>query len=420
MKTMKNFIFFNPILVLVFLHSFSFGQDIESFILPYADDIIEKTAFEFKDVSTDMVYSSTVNLDINQHLVIESKYARWGYTSALVYDGLRELGILLEKPSYVDFGNRANAFFFDNKAYYLQVRESGYGIDGLQNFSRFRGLWDDGAQTAALINSYSDKPREDYLQYFEKVAEFFFQYDDNQKNRRTPQMSNVDHIYAECSFMARMGKLTGETKYFDYCVRKAEETEKFHLDRSMGLYDQIYYPDLQITNHIKWLRGMGWASMGLADILDNLPKDHPGYQQVLGIYQKIMIGVSAYQTKTGLWRHLVDRADCFEEPSGSAYIVYALAKGVNRGWLDPRYRDVAMAGWRGIVQARNADGEFINVPGTVSNSISPTYYYNNTIDKTHDYMMGPLLLAGAEMIKLYKKYNKPATGNWIFEHEGYE
>ena len=195
-------------------------------------------------------------------------------------------------------------------------------------------------------------------------------------------------------------------------MKEVLETESLFCDPLTGLYDQYYYPELKVTNNIKWLRGMGWAAIGIVNILSELPEDHPGYDKVLRIYQKMVIAVSAYQTESGLWRHLVDRSDIYVETSGSTYIVYAIAKGINDGLLDPIYRDVAMAGWRGIESMQDENGNIKNVTPGVSGSTSPSYYFSTSFDEANTHFYGPLFLAGTEMMKLYRKYDKPKVRGW--------
>jgi rhamnogalacturonyl hydrolase YesR len=275
---------------------------------------------------------------------------------------------------------------------------------------RFKGVWNDGAQTAALIKVYREDPRDDYMDYMNQVADYFFSFDNNEAQK--PGNKNIDQIYTKGVFMARMGKLTGEAKYFDYCVKEVLKMDSLFYDPLTGLYDQYYYTKLNVTNRIKWLRGIGWASIGIVNILSELPRDHSEYDKVLQVFEKMVIGISAYQTKSGLWRHLVDRQDCFEETSGSTYMVYAIAKGINNGVLDPLYRDVAMAGWQGILSMQDKDGNIKNVTIGVSSSTSPSYYYSSTFDEANKHFYGPLFLAGAEMIKLYNKFDKPKPRDW--------
>ncbi|MCK5210418.1 MAG: glycoside hydrolase family 88 protein [Cyclobacteriaceae bacterium] len=410
---MKNiFLLFTVILVCTLSNGYS--QNIEGFLRPYADAIVQETAFEFTDKETGEKFASTKNLPVKPNLIIESEFLHWRYTSALVYDGLRELGLELNEEKYTNFGDRAFTFFFDNKNYLADLKSNGYTIEGLENFMRFAGVWNDGAQTAAMVKVYRKDQRADYLEYMKQVANFFFDYEKREAENSAKQRrnKNIDQLYTKGVFMARMGKLTGEVKYFDYSVKEVLETDSLFYDTMTGLYSQYYYPNLNVTNNIKWLRGMGWAAIGIVNILSELPEDHPGYERVLNAFQKMVIRISAYQTKSGLWRHLVDKADCFEETSGSTYIVYAIAKGINEGFLDPGYRDVAMAGWQGIVSMQDANGKIKNVTSGVSGSTSPTYYYNNSIEESDSHLYGPLFLAGTEMIKLYKTYDKPKVRGW--------
>ena len=388
---------------LIFSLSNCYAQNIEEFLRPYADKIVRNTAFEFRDKNTNHKYSSTKNLPVKQHLEIESEYLHWSYTSALAYDGLFELGKTINEESYIDFTKNAFTFFFENKSYFEKVKKEGYTIGGLKNFMRFAGVWHDGALTAAFLNIFQgEEIPADYLEYLNQVSEYFFENERKEASasRNKKGKKNVDQIYTKGVFMARMGRLTGETKYFDYCVKQVVEFDSLFYDPLTGLYSQYYYPHLKVTNNIKWLRGSGWAAIGIANILSAMPEDHPGYDQVLNIFKKIIIGVSSYQTKSGLWRHLVNRTDCFEETSGSTYIVYAVAKGVNAGYLANEYRDVAIAGWQGILSMKDADGKIRNVTSQVSGSTSPSYYYNNPVNESDNHLYGALFLAGVEMMKL--------------------
>ncbi len=386
------------------------SQNTEAFLRPYADEIIRTSAFEFVDKESGEKFSSAKDLPLKQNLKVEPVYLRWHYTSALVHDGLLSLGTVLEENNYAGFGTRYFKFVFDNQDYLNKIKDKGYMIEGLERFGRFRGIWDNGAQAAALINVYESDPRPEYMEYLEQVAKFFLQYekDPSQKSRR----KNIDKIYTQGVFMAKMGKLTNNSSYFDYCVKKVLELDRLHFDSRTGLYDQMYYPELKTTNSMKWLRGIGWSSMALVNILASLPEDHPGYEETLEIYRKQIAGISSYQCESGLWKHLVDHPDSYEETSGSVYIVYAVARGVNEGYLDPIYRDVAMAGWQGLVSKRMPNGDIAGSTPGVSGSTSPAYYLSYPTVSNGDHLFGPLFLAGAEMIKLYHKFDRPVPKDW--------
>ncbi len=86
---------------------------------------------------------------------------------------------------------------------------------------------------------------------------------------------------------------------------------------------------------------------------------------------------------------------------------YAIAKGINEGWISHVYGPVALTGWNALKTSVLKNGA---VDGTCEGTTfahDNTYYYNRgaSIYATHGY--GPLLYAGAEMIRLLQndKFN---------------
>jgi len=64
----KRYLFFITLFMIAILHGYS--QNMESFIRPYADAIVEETNFEFTDKRTGEKFPSTNNLPLKQNLII--------------------------------------------------------------------------------------------------------------------------------------------------------------------------------------------------------------------------------------------------------------------------------------------------------------------------------------------------------------
>jgi rhamnogalacturonyl hydrolase YesR len=108
----------------------------------------------------------------------------------------------------------------------------------------------------------------------------------------------------------------------------------------------------------------------------------------------------ARQSGSGLWHQLLDHEDTYLETSASAMFVYALAHGINHGWLSPAFGSAALVGWNAVATRVNEKG---GVEGTCVGTnfdLSLPYYYNRptSVNALHGY--GPVLLAGAEVLKL--------------------
>lgn len=397
------------------------AQDVEPFLRGIADKIIEDSKIAFINDETGEVIESKNGLIPQAGLSVGSPCAQWTYTSSVLCDAFYSLGNALNDEKYSQYVLSNHQFVFDNKEFIKQSNaKKKTRISELGNFGRLGGVWSSGPQGGTVLNSYLINKNPEYLDYVKKTATHLEALRTKEKTDPETQMNRkgLDSVYAYIATMARLGKLTGEQHYFDFSVELVKETELFY-DPAFKLYAQAYFPDLKVTNNIFWLRGMGWTAFALVELLSNMPEENPDFDEVLSIYQKLMIGIAQYQTSSGLWHHLVNRPDSFEETSGSIFIVYAFAKGLNQGWLPERYRDVAMTGWRGMMSKQTEDGSIEGNTGSVRTSTSPAYYLNNSTKKADAYLSGVLLLAGTEMLELYKNPDnrKTTTARWKFSHD---
>jgi unsaturated rhamnogalacturonyl hydrolase len=94
--------------------------------------------------------------------------------------------------------------------------------------------------------------------------------------------------------------------------------------------------------------------MGVADVLAEMPKDHPKRAAVVAVLRRLATAIARVQDPaTGVWWQVLDaagRPGNYLEASASAMFVYALTKGVGNGWLDAkRFAPVAARGYAGTV-----------------------------------------------------------------------
>ncbi len=122
-------------------------------------------------------------------------------------------------------------------------------------------------------------------------------------------------------------RATGDKKYLD---RDAMEMTAYleKLQQPNGLF--YHAPDVPFY----WGRGDGWVAAGMAEMLRELPSDHPQRKKIFDSYQKMMAALLKYQGKDGMWRQLIDHDEAWPESSGSAMFTFALITGVKNGWLD--------------------------------------------------------------------------------------
>jgi rhamnogalacturonyl hydrolase YesR len=164
-----------------------------------------------------------------------------------------------------------------------------------------------------------------------------------------------DSVFMGTTIVAQAGALTGERKYFDMADRHLRFMEKLDL-RPDGLYRH------QPTTDAAWGRGNGFAALGLALTLAELPRDTEGYEHALASYRSLMAALAPLQNRDGLWRNVVNYPGTYAEFSGTAMIGFALQRGLDAGWISGRdYQRAVDRAWVAVNSRSSSDGKFIDV-----------------------------------------------------------
>jgi rhamnogalacturonyl hydrolase YesR len=88
----------------------------------------------------------------------------------------------------------------------------------------------------------------------------------------------------------------------------------------------------------------------MAELLRDLPKDHPQRARIVAGYDKMMAALLATQGADGLWKQLLDRPETWAETSCTGMFAFAMITGVKEGWLDAAaYAPAARRAWLALV-----------------------------------------------------------------------
>jgi rhamnogalacturonyl hydrolase YesR len=215
----------------------------------------------------------------------------------------------------------------------------------------------------------------------------------------------VDDLYMSVPFLAQMARLTGERSYFDDAARQVTQYSGRLLNQSTGLYDHAWFENTTNDPKFYWGRGDGWALMAMAELLSVMPEEHSERSRVLAIFRQAAQGVAAVQSGNGMWRQLLDKPDSYLETSASAMFTFAIARGVNRGWLSPVYAPVAQTGWQAVARRVRDDGQIEGICVGTTAAYDAVYYYNRPTDLAAMQGYGPALMAGAEVITMLRSFD---------------
>lgn len=240
--------------------------------------------------------------------------------------------------------------------------------------------------------------------------------------KRYPYQMWLDGLYMGSPFYAEYGVLFDEPEAIDDVVKQFVLMEKHARDSDTGLlyhgWDEKKVQEWADSetglSQCFWGRGTGWFAMALVDVLDYVPVDHPGRQDLIGILQRLAKAVLTVQDEaTGVWWQVLDKPgedDNYLEASASSMFIYALAKGIRKGYLNEDFLNAMRKAYRGVLDTfitSNADGS-LNL-----NSICRTAGLGYGRDGSYDYYVhqeeivsndgkgvGPFIMASLEMSML--------------------
>ncbi|PQE24947.1 cell wall glycosyl hydrolase protein [Rutstroemia sp. NJR-2017a WRK4] len=162
-----------------------------------------------------------------------------------------------------------------------------------------------------------------------------------------------------------------------------------------------------------WDRALGWYMMALVDVLDYFPKSHPGYAKLLNWFVTASAGVTAAQDSTGGWWLVMNtpypgKPRNYIESSGSAMFLYAILKGVRKGYLGCEYVAPMQKGYKYVAEtfvAYNGTNGTVNWEGTVlvgslGSNATFEYYTSIAIDENDMKGAGPFIYASVEIEQL--------------------
>ncbi|HUB79899.1 MAG TPA: glycoside hydrolase family 88 protein [Bryobacteraceae bacterium] len=337
----------------------------------------------------------------------------WDYPIGVALAGMLLVSDVTGDRTYSDYTLRNFDFIFDHLDYFRrQAAQFGPQPNGYRRFIHMAALDDCGAIGAALIKAYARKPDPRYRAAIDQIADYIahkqMRLPDGTLARARPQPVSlwIDDSYMSIPFLAQMGKLTGDRSWYDDAARQVIGMAERLQDPATGLYDHAWFENTASYDpKFFWGRGAGWGLMSAAELLSVLPEDHPQRARVLEIFRRAARGVVQTQGGTGMWHQLLDKTDSYLETSASAMFTFAIARGVNRGWLSPVYAPVAQAGWQALAKMVRPDGRIEGICVSTTAAYDAVYYYNRPTDLGAMQGYGPVLMAGAEVVAMLRQFD---------------
>jgi rhamnogalacturonyl hydrolase YesR/lysophospholipase L1-like esterase len=316
-------------------------------------------------------------------------HACWAWTNATLYVGMAEWAEISGQQRYWDF-----LYTIGEKNRWKTGRNIHFA-DDICIIQAYQQLYEKFKEEKIIkpsveaLNQIIDTPKNASLHYESEGSH--------------SRWCWCDALFMAPTAFARMGKTTGNKRYFDYMDKEFWTTyDSLYCPQEKLFFRDTRYKTMREENGEKvfWGRGNGWVIGGLTIIIDNLPDDYPSKPRYMNLYKEMMERIAGLQDSQGFWRSsLLDQsAYPMPETSASGFFTYGLLWGINRGYLNRAvFLPNAQKAWDALCSTVHDDGKlgFVQPIGADPKKVC--------FDDTEVYGVGAFLLAGKEMYKLKMK-----------------
>jgi unsaturated rhamnogalacturonyl hydrolase len=338
---------------------------------------------------------------------------KWDYVHGLVLTGFEKLYEKSHNKKYYDYVIGYADTLIDSSGTIATYKFSNYNIDMIEAGKLLFGLYDNTKDVKYLKAMQLLRKQ---LEEHPRTSEGGFWH-----KKIYPNQMWLDGLYMGAPFYARYTVEFENGKNLDDVAKQFELIQKHSRDEKTGLLYHGWDESKQMdwanketgTSPNFWSRSLGWYAMALVDVLDYFPKDHPKQPELVGYLNQLAEALTKFQAPSGLWYQVTDmggKEGNYLESTGTSMFAYALAKGVNKGYLPTEYLEVANTAFDGLTRdlIKVADDGEITITqacavaglgGNPYRDGSYEYYVNERKKDNDPKATGPFILAALELDK---------------------
>jgi unsaturated rhamnogalacturonyl hydrolase len=338
---------------------------------------------------------------------------KWDYVHGLVLTGFERLYEKTENQKYYDYIKEYVDTLIDSTGAIATYKFSNYNIDMIE-------------AGKLLFNIYNGTKDEKYLKAMQLLRQQLEEHPRTSEGgfwhkKIYPHQMWLDGLYMGAPFYARYTVQFEDGKNLDDVAKQFELIQKHSLDEKTGLLYHGWDESKQMdwankktgTSPNFWSRSLGWYAMALVDVLDYFPKGHPKQPELISYLNQLAEALTKFQDTSGLWYQVTDmggKEGNYLESTGTSMFAYALAKGVNKGYLPSEFKEVANKAFDGLTRDLIVvadDGEITitqacavaGLGGNPYRDGSYEYYVNERKKDNDPKATGPFILAALELDK---------------------
>lgn len=336
---------------------------------------------------------------------------KWNYTQGLMGLAFMRLNEATKEERYYQYAKGYADSLIDGNGEIYRYKMDNYNIDQVNPGKMMFLLYDrtGDPRYEKVIHTLREQ-----LESQPRIAEGGFWH-----KKIYPDQMWLDGLYMGAPFYAEYALRYNQPEDFCDVVNQFLIVAARTYDPATGLYRHAFDASRKmawadsVTGQAPhaWGRAMGWFSMAIVDVLDFLPEEQTGRDQIIDIFRRMVKKLTEIQDPaTGGWYQVADRPGDegnYIETSCTAMFAYSIFKGVRMGYLDPEYLATAQKAYNGLLDnfiVTGPDGlvTMKNICGVAGLGGDPyrdgsyEYYIGEIIRDNDPKGVGPFIMASLE------------------------
>jgi unsaturated rhamnogalacturonyl hydrolase len=336
---------------------------------------------------------------------------KWNYTQGLMGLAFMRLNEATKDERYYEYARGYADSLIDSEGVIFRYKQENYNLDHVNPGKMMFLLYDRtrDQRYEKVIHTLRDQ-----LESQPRTAEGGFWH-----KKIYPDQMWLDGLYMGAPFYAEYALRYNRPQDFSDVVNQFLIVAARTWDPATGLYRHAFDASKKmawadsVTGQAPhaWGRAMGWFSMAIVDVLDFLPEEQAGREQLIDILRRMAVILTEIQDPaTGGWYQVLDRSGeegNYIETSCTAMFAYSIFKGVRMGYLDAEYLATAQKAYQGlldnfIVTAPDGLVSMKNICGVAGLGGDPyrdgsyEYYIGEIIRDNDPKGVGPFIMASLE------------------------
>jgi len=311
----------------------------------------------------------------------EYQYKVWGYGEWIALEGLLAAARICENPRYLGLVEGLVAGWFSKREQLIPADHVAPGV--------------------VLTDLYRLTGREIYLQRALALGRLLLDSPRSSRGARLLRPDANQHVYVDCLYsdpplFCRLAHVTGDLSWFEQAAKYALEFWNVLVDARVPLLYHGYSDASGGHIGLLWGRGVGWALLGLADALTDLPAGIGGRDALLANFRCMAAALRDLQADNGHWHTVLNHPETYLESSIAFFVYAAFRKAMRADLLDSTFEECARRSWEACTRSISEGGQILVSEATPEGDLA---LYQSLRLGVYPWGQGPALRAIEEHLK---------------------